>query len=266
MDTIARQIEYLKGATFEDIKIMIRYLKDNNYISISDDYNFDELVTHGNSKKNLINYQKDNNLVKDNQLHEDTENTSTIETKTTEINDIITIHKKGLIAAEISECNEIVLTEMLMVVGKSCQAEIIALMAAFIEEKSNCEATLSSLSITSNLRQALEAMNYCAVDFGDYEAELRIDIGSDWNLYLSFVEPTYAWATGQSIYEITHKFDGVYEGTFIRNILRIHNMLENIKNICQTIDNATMLKKLENIEDLLLRDQVTTESLYITKE
>ena len=35
---------------------------------------------------------------KDNQLHEDTENTSTVETKTAEINDIITIHKKGLIA------------------------------------------------------------------------------------------------------------------------------------------------------------------------
>ena len=218
-------------------------------------------------QKNLINYQKDNNLVKDNQLHEDTENTSTVEKKTTEINDY-NQHKKGLIAAEISECNEIVLTEMLIngTLETLTQAEIIALMAAFIEEKSNCEATLSSLSITSNLRQALEAMNYCAVDFGDYEAELRIDIGSDWNLYLSFVEPTYAWATGQSIYEITHKFDGVYEGTFIRNILRIHNMLENIKNICQTIDNATMLKKLENIEDLLLRDQVTTESLYITKE
>ena len=55
---VARQTEYLKGATFEDIKIMIRYLKDNNYISISD-YNFDD--RYGNSKKNLINYQKDNN-------------------------------------------------------------------------------------------------------------------------------------------------------------------------------------------------------------
>jgi superfamily II RNA helicase len=80
------------------------------------------------------------------------------------------------------------------------------------------------------------------------------------------VEPTYAWSSGQSIYEITNKFEGVYEGTFIRNILRIHNMLENIKNIFQTVDNSVMVKKLENIENLLLRDQVTTESLYITKE
>lgn len=250
MKKIANQIQYLNNATFEDIKIMIRYLKDNNYISISDNYDFDQFV-------------KNDNSYLDNQDQDADQRDSS-----PKLNDIITIHKKGLIAAEISECNEIVLTEMLLngVLEKLTQAEIIALMAAFIEEKSNNDASLSSLNITDNLREALEVMNYYAMEFGDYEAELRIDIGSDWNLYLSFVEPTYAWSSGQSIYEITNKFDGVYEGTFIRNILRIHNMLENIKNIFQTVDDPVMVKKLENIENLLLRDQVTTESLYITKE
>ena len=229
---ISREIDYLKTMTYEDIKKMIRYLKDNDYISMKNESSLEDVNA------------------------------------TVPLNEIVKLNTKGVIAAEISECNEIVLTEIIMngVFDRLNQAEIVAIMAAFIEEKSNEEVTFSSINITDNLRSALEAANYYAEAFGGYEHSLGIDIGSDWNLFLSFVEPTYSWATGGSIHEITQKFDGVYEGTFIRNILRIHNMLENIKNICSIINNSSVLKKLENIGTLILRDQVITDSLYITKE
>ena len=58
----------------------------------------------------------------------------------------------------------------------------------------------------------------------------------------------------------------MYEGTFIRNILRITNMIENIKNIATMCNQPEILKKLEGINESLLRDQVTTESLYISKQ
>jgi superfamily II RNA helicase len=174
---------------------------------------------------------------------------------------------RGIIASEISECNEILLTEIILAdfFLDLSQEEIVATLAAFIEEKTNDAVTFATLDVPDSVKQVLSNINYIADDFGGYEYNSGIDIGTDWNLYLSFIGPAYEWACGRSIKEIYTKYADVYEGTFIRNILRIANILENIKNIGEMIGNADLIKKLENIETLLIRDNVTTESLYITK-
>jgi superfamily II RNA helicase len=174
---------------------------------------------------------------------------------------------KGIMASEISECNEIMLTEMITndFFLELEPAEIVGILAVFIEEKSNDVTMIKQLNISSKMKDTLEKINFIAQDFGDYEYNSYIEIGTDWNLYLSFIGPAYDWARGKSIYEIYSMYSNVYEGTFIRNILRINNIIENIKNIAEMINNSDLLKKLENVEPLLVRDQVTTESLYITK-
>jgi len=174
---------------------------------------------------------------------------------------------KGIMASEISECNEIILTEVLNsdIFKDITKEEIVALVSTFIEEKSN-KIGFDELNVPKSLKDKLEHISYIANDFGDYEyGECRLDIGSDWNLYLSFIGPSYDWAQGKSIYEIYSKYENIYEGTFIRNILRINNIIENVKNICAMVNNSELLQKLEDIEKMLIRDQVTTESLYILK-
>ena len=174
---------------------------------------------------------------------------------------------KGIMASEISECNEIMLTEIITndFFLELEPAEIIGILAVFIEEKSNKVTQISSLDVTPKIKETLEHINYIAQDFGDYEYNSRIDVDTDWNLYLSFIGPAYDWAKGKSIFEIYKSYENVYEGTFIRNILRIKNIIDNIKNIAEMINNSELLKKLENLDSILVRDQVTTESLYIMK-
>ena len=70
------------------------------------------------------------------------------------------------------------------------------------------------------------------------------------------------WASGCTIYEIYNRCD-LHDGNFIRNIIRIDNLVENMKLICDIIEDCELLHKIQNIHDLLIRDQVTTESLYI---
>ena len=173
---------------------------------------------------------------------------------------------KGIMASEISECNEIILTEIITsnFFLELNQSEIIAILAAFIQEKSNDVTQINQLNVSDKIKETLNNINYIAEDFGDYEYKSYIEINTDWNLYLSFIGPAYDWANGDSIFDIYKKYNNVYEGTFIRNILRIQNMLDNIKNIAEIINNSELLKKLENIEELIIRDQVTTESLYIS--
>lgn len=176
--------------------------------------------------------------------------------------------KKGIMASEISECNEIVLTEVINsgMLSKLEQCEIIGLLAVFIEEKSN-EVSFSSLKsvLSKTLVDALDHVNFICNDFSEYEYNSNINVETDWNLYLSFIEPAYRWAKGESIIDIMKSCDGIYEGTFIRNMLRINNILDNIKKIVEVTQMTSELKILENIETLILRDVVTTDSLYINK-
>ena len=172
---------------------------------------------------------------------------------------------RGIIASEISECNEITLTEMIVndILIPLEPEEIVAVLATFIEEKTN-ETYWSDLDVSESIKNALSHIEYGTKDFEQYEVNLGIDIGTDWNLYLSFIQPAYDWACGRDILEMHKKYE-IYEGTFIRNILRINNIVDNIKNIADTINKPELMKKLELVERLLVRDQVTTDSLYITK-
>ena len=172
---------------------------------------------------------------------------------------------RGIIASEISECNEITLTEMIVndILIPLEPEEIVAVLATFIEEKTN-ETYWSDLDVSEQIKNALSHIDYGTKDFDQYEADLGINIGTDWNLYLSFIGPAYDWACGRDILEMHKKYE-IYEGTFIRNILRINNIVDNIKNIADTINKPELMKKLELVERLLVRDQVTTDSLYITK-
>ena len=175
---------------------------------------------------------------------------------------------KGVMACEISECNEIIITEIInqKILDDLEPAEIVGTLAAFIEEKNNDITTIGQLKVSPKMKETLEKINYISNDFGDYEYNSYIEIGTDWNLYLSFIGPAYDWASGKNIYEIYHDYQEIYEGTFIRNILRIKNIIDNLKNIAEIVNNSVLLKKLENLESILIRDQVISESLYIMKK
>tara|TARA_B100000767_G_scaffold16387_1_gene15345 strand:+ start:3159 stop:5462 length:2304 start_codon:yes stop_codon:yes gene_type:complete len=177
------------------------------------------------------------------------------------------VQTKGIMASEISECNEIILTEIIYddFFLTLENYEIISIIAAFIEEKSNDDITFESLDVPLNIKKILKDIGNIGKEFGDYEYSNYIEIGTDWNLYLSFIGPAYDWAKGRSIHEIYAKYNDIYEGTFIRNILRINNIVDNIRNIAEMLNKPELMKKLENMDSILIRDQVTTESLYIMK-
>ena len=190
------------------------------------------------------------------------------------ISDSETEHPKilvrGILASEISECNEIILTELLLsdILEPLSSADIVALLAAFIPEKSSNgtgnETSLKDLQVPEHIKKAYSQLRYGAQDFEDYERELKIDIGTDWDLHLGFVEPAYLWASGCDILEV-HKKCEIFEGSFIRNILRINNIVDNVKTLAEHINKPHLLQRLDVIERLIVRDQVTTDSLYITK-
>ena len=173
---------------------------------------------------------------------------------------------RGILASEISECNEIILTELLLsdILDPLTAPEIVAVLATFIPEKSIEDTTLKTLSVPDHIKQAICNLEYGAQSFEDYEDQMKISIGTDWKLHLGFVEPAFYWASGHDILEV-HKKCEIFEGSFIRNILRINNIVDNVKTLAEHINKPHLLERLDSIERIIVRDQVTTDSLYISK-
>ena len=223
------QISYLKSFNKVEINNIIDFLLKNDYIT------FNESVSVWNPI-DKISYMDNYN--------------------------ILLLNVKGIIAKNINECNEILFTEL--IINKYLHDlkpnEIVAILCVFIEEKE--EVYLSDLDIPDICINTIKKIEQLANVYKTKEYKCDLNIKSDWNLYYSFVQIGYLWASGSSIYEI-YNYGDLQDGNFIRNIIRIDNLVENMKLICDIIEDYELLHKIQNIHDLLIRDQVTTESLYI---
>jgi len=174
---------------------------------------------------------------------------------------------KGLIGAQISECNEILLTEI--VTQGFFQdlniAEIAGILAIFIEEKIDDES--QRLKSVSGISSRCKSRLYDIVELADHLSQTESELGittldTDWNIYVDFILPAYMWANGESIAHI-YKVTNIYEGNFIKNILKISHIAETLVTVAEMLGDTTLAKKAETLSKDSIRDEVTVNSLYI---
>ena len=228
---IQNNIDYLNSINSKEINSIIDFLYKNDYITFNDSVNIFNLDSN--------NYYKN-------------------------YNDII-INKKGTIAKQIAECNEILLTEIITnkLLHNLSQSEIIAVLSIFIEEKKieGENLTLDDLDIPTKSINTIKQIKSLSTKLEYNESQYYLNTKTDWNIHLEFVQPAYMWIQQKSLHQIKQYCQ--YEGNFIKNIIKINNILENIKSICNIIQDYDLLQQIQDIYKLLIREQVTLESLYI---
>lgn len=174
--------------------------------------------------------------------------------------------KKGIIAMSINECQELLFTEIIFrgLLDNLNFPEIVAIISAFINERdqNSEEKYISDLNVSNNLKVVLKKINDIAEYFIQIECDMNIYIGSDYSLYLDFIEPAYIWASGGSISEI-YQSTSIYDGNFVKAILRINNICENLMDICKNIERFDICSKLEGYNEKLIRDVTQINSLYV---
>lgn len=173
---------------------------------------------------------------------------------------------KGIIAAQIDQCNSLILTEM--IVGDMFQdlepAEICALLAIFIDDiKGDDKLTLKSFNPpTDKIGERLYQIQDIIDKIIAVEKDHGVNCENDYELFYDYIEVAYLWASGKSFSDVTQLVD-TYEGNFIRSILKINNIAQDVTNLTKIQGNLKILPQLEQIEDLLVRDLVTVSSLYL---
>ena len=176
------------------------------------------------------------------------------------------VNKKGIIASCISEVNELILSEAIYegYLDHLEFEEIVAIIACLLNEKdpNSEEKYLSSMEVPDGLKYSIDKLFSISDNYKDHELNNNIIIGTDMEIYLDFVEPVYIWAKGGTFNDV-YKKTQVYEGNFVKLILRINNIMMNLKDIFSYMEKFDLLKTIENYEEKLLRDEVSVNSIYV---
>ena len=171
---------------------------------------------------------------------------------------------RGVIASMINECNEIILTEMMLLMLSMQDLTfdtVIAMLAMMIP--SNQEGlSVDDLQVPPSVVKCIKQVGHFIQTMEKDEFDAGIELHNDWNLHIGFVDQAYLWAQGKSIKEILAAAP-VMEGDFIKNIIRLNSIVGQMARVCELTKQSGLLKTLECAEQKLIRDFVTMDSLYV---
>ena len=177
--------------------------------------------------------------------------------------------EKGLMGSEINECNELLLTEILHnnLLDTLSVEEICGVLAIFIQDRVDEPVRINDIKISKEISRVLEEifiidddLYYMALDIN--KSNRNFVLSYDSGINLNFVMPAYLWARGENVKTI-YQYTNVYEGNFVRNIIKVLNICNEIIHVSELVGNTKIMEKLQNMETLLLRDIVSFDSIYI---
>ena len=170
--------------------------------------------------------------------------------------------QKGEIALSISECQELLFTEAIRELEKLSFPEIVGVISSFLQESNGTkEESVDSISdlpstLPASMKRVLENLRDKSAHFIRMEEAHSLSLKSDYSLCYDFVEHSYLWAMGGQM-------DFSVDGNFVKAILRINNICENLMEIGKRIGLYDLCTKLEGYNGILIRDITTINSLYI---
>ena len=174
---------------------------------------------------------------------------------------------KGLVCSKISECNEVIFTETLFadLLEGLTSSEIAGIMAMFIgDEKSGDDAmNLQEMNIPERMKEVIKEINY-GIEYLFDKQLVDTSVKMDFGLNLSMVEATYLWTQKNTMAEVYQKTKlEMYEGNFIRNMIRISNICRDLKEMAELTNKMELYNQTKDLEEIIVRDIITVESLYI---
>ncbi|KAJ7546829.1 hypothetical protein O6H91_08G056100 [Diphasiastrum complanatum] len=170
---------------------------------------------------------------------------------------------KGRVACEISSADELILTELIFngVLKEASVEQIVALLSCLVwqEKTKNFKKLREDLAgpfsqLQDTARRVGKVQMECKmpIDVEDYVASLRPDI----------MEVVYAWCKGAKFSEIM-KLAEVFEGSLIRAMKRLEEVLQQLVVASQSIGDTDMEARFQNAITSIKRDIVFAASLYL---
>jgi len=165
------------------------------------------------------------------------------------IDDTLSLTTKGLIASCVNGYNKIVVSEILVSdwINSLSVIELGILLSFFIEYTSNDKESEYhlhehddvSLWFVSNVKE-IKSFDSFEINF-------------------SFCSSIYQWMKKENVISVT----SYNEGNFITQVNLMCQFIDNLLKICETNNMHVLFKKLEELKDLIRRDIIISQSLYL---
>jgi superfamily II RNA helicase len=170
---------------------------------------------------------------------------------------------KGMLAKQIYECNPFLLTEILtrgMFDDLTCE-EIVGFIGIFIDDDNEDDSinVISSEIIINKTIQVEEIIEIYLSYENKYGCTSK---PAFWKISYLYAEIGYMWASQISLKEIIETYN-VYEGNFVKNMIKIHNIIEDIVLLCEMSNKPELIPRLKKSMKLILRDVVSADSIYL---
>ena len=179
-------------------------------------------------------------------------------------NDDDVVDVKGRVACELTTGDELVLAEMLFngVFNDLTVEQTVALLSCFVcQEKSSDE----SLRPRPDMETPLKVLRETARKVAKVSIESKLELDEE-EYVQSFldhmVNPVYAWAEGAKFSDVC-KMTDIFEGSVIRIIRRLEELLRQMVAASKQIGNAELEKKFTEGSTKIKRDIVFAASLYL---
>ncbi|XP_076140739.1 exosome RNA helicase MTR4 [Alosa pseudoharengus] len=173
------------------------------------------------------------------------------------------IEMKGRVACEISSADELLLTEMVFngLFNDLTAEQATALLSVFVFQENANEMP----KLTEQLAGPLRQMQECAKRIAKVSSEAKLDV--DEETYLNAFRPhlmdvVYTWANGSTFAQIC-KMTDVFEGSIIRCMRRLEELLRQMCQAAKAIGNTELENKFAEGITKIKRDIVFAASLYL---
>jgi ATP-dependent RNA helicase DOB1 len=170
---------------------------------------------------------------------------------------------KGVYATEINEGNALLLSQIYTenVFKELSQQDILLLLTCFMESENKEPITLSSLHISKFLKDILYSCERYCKTIENAERKNSISY-NEWKMSYDFIDILSSLFKGDSVGTVCENY-AIMEGNLTRFLLKLLNIVDELKNIAMLNNDVSLLEKLENVQAYDFYKIANPDSLYL---
>jgi superfamily II RNA helicase len=175
----------------------------------------------------------------------------------------------GTLATEVNEGHALLLPHVCMMACSEdlSPEDVVCLLAGFLGEGDKALESaprLTELGLNKKVLDILYFADDTAAEFVEREQYFNcMSPESYWFLHGGWIDIAHRWYAGEDASAICLEY-GIYEGNFIRAMLKLGNLIEEWMNMLTFLHKTELLEKYKDLKDSILKGIVKPQSLYLT--
>jgi hypothetical protein len=178
-------------------------------------------------------------------------------------NGVLTL--KGILATEVNEGHQILMTELYTreLFHNISGDDIVTTLACFLEEKETEDSpSFGELNISLDVYNTLVSIKKMAQEYQEIEDKVGYQVYDYWKISTQLIEPMRRWIEGENASIICQEH-GLFEGNFIRAVMKMSNMLDEVLAMATYCQHTEQVNKIMEVREKMIRDIVISDSLYL---